>query len=112
MPLVRPGNMGSVIVSIVPGGSKQAMAKVAALLPSLTTAKKPVAVAVMGDEGPLPPDFVPSFRDQGVPVFRSPERALRAMARATAYGRQLGCLSKAKLGSGPTLRPTTRRTDG
>jgi len=41
---------------------------------------------VMGDEGPLPAEFVSSFRDSNVPVFRSPERALRAMAHATAHG--------------------------
>jgi len=29
---------------------------------------------------------VPSLRERGVPVFRSPERALRAMAHATRYG--------------------------
>src|SRR5215211_6149043 len=58
-------------------------------LPPRTATDKPVAVAVMGDEAPLPPDFAPTFRDQGIPVFRSPERALRAMAHATAYGRRL-----------------------
>ncbi|MFL4998931.1 MAG: acetate--CoA ligase family protein, partial [Xanthobacteraceae bacterium] len=87
--LLKDPHIGSAIVSIVPGGPAQAMAKVAALLPPLTATDKPVAVAVMGDEAPLPPDFVPSFRDQGIPVFRSPERALRAMAHATAYGRRL-----------------------
>jgi len=85
--LADPG-MGSLVVSIVPGGSRQAMAKVAALLPPLAGASKPVAVAVMGDEGPLPDDFIPAFRTRGVPVLRSPERALRAMAHATAYGRR------------------------
>jgi hypothetical protein len=34
----------------------------------------------------LPAEFMPSFRDKGIPVFRAPERALRAMAHATAYG--------------------------
>jgi acyl-CoA synthetase (NDP forming) len=87
--LLADPNIGSAIVSIVPGGPQQAMAKVAALLPPLTATAKPVAVAVMGDEAPLPPDFVPSFRKQGIPVFRSPERALRAMAHATEYGRNL-----------------------
>jgi acetate---CoA ligase (ADP-forming) len=86
--LADPG-MGSVIVSIVPGGTAQAMAKVEALLSPLASATKPVAVAVMGDEGPLPAEFAPAFRHKGVPVFRSPERALRAMAHATTYGRQL-----------------------
>ena len=87
--------MGSVVVSIVPGGAHQAMAKVAALLPPLAAAKKPVAVAVMGDEAPLPENFVASFRQNGVPVFRSPERALRAMAHATAYGRQRASAARA-----------------
>ncbi len=86
--LADPG-MGSLLVSIVPGGPSQAVAKVAALMPPLAATDKPVAVAVMGDEGPLPKDFVPAFRANGVPVFRSPERALRALAHATAYGRQL-----------------------
>jgi acyl-CoA synthetase (NDP forming) len=62
------------------------MAKVDALLPPLAAGKKPVAVATMGDEAPLPEAFAPSFRDRGIPVFRSPERALRAMAHATWYG--------------------------
>jgi acetate---CoA ligase (ADP-forming) len=87
--LLADASVGSAIVSIVPGGPAQAMAKVAALLPPLTATDKPVAVAVMGDEAPLPGDFVPSFRDRGIPVFRSPERALRAMAHATEYGRRL-----------------------
>ncbi len=80
--------IGSLIVSIVPGGPRQAMDKVEALLPPLTTTGKPVCVAVMGDEVVLPENFVPSFRDRGIPFLRSPERALRAMAHATAYGRR------------------------
>src|SRR5262249_4782050 len=94
--LLADPHMGSVVVSIVPGGSQQAMAKVAALLPPLAGAEKPVAVAVMGDQAPLPEKFLSSFRDQGVPVFRSPERPLRAMAHATAYGRQRAGATLAK----------------
>jgi acetate---CoA ligase (ADP-forming) len=48
-----------------------------------------VAVAVMGDEVALPDKFIPSIRHNGIPFFRSPERAIRAMAHATAYGRRL-----------------------
>jgi acyl-CoA synthetase (NDP forming) len=79
--------IGSLIVSIVPGGPKQAMAKVDALLPPMSASDKPSAIVVMGDEQPLPAEFFPAFRDKGIPGFRSPERALRAMALATAYGR-------------------------
>lgn len=87
--LLADDGIGSLIVSIVPGGPKQAMAKVDALLPSLTATTKPVVVAVMGDEAPLPAEFAPALRDKGVPCFRSPERVLRAMAHATAYGGRL-----------------------
>jgi acyl-CoA synthetase (NDP forming) len=75
---------------MIPGGPAAAMAKVAALLPPLAAGGKPAAIAVMSDEAPLPADFFPAFRNQGIPVFRSPERALRAMAHATWYGRALG----------------------
>jgi acetate---CoA ligase (ADP-forming) len=81
--------IGSLIVSIVPGGPTQAMEKTKALLPPLAASAKPVAVAVMGDEVPLPAEFIAAFRSNGIPFFRSPERALRAMAHATAYGRKL-----------------------
>jgi acyl-CoA synthetase (NDP forming) len=46
-------------------------------------------VAALGDESPLPAEFSTTFRDSGVPVFRSAERAMRALALATAYGRAL-----------------------
>ena len=35
---------------------------------------------------PVPPEFIAAFREKGIPVLRSPERALRALAHATAYG--------------------------
>jgi acyl-CoA synthetase (NDP forming) len=79
--------IGSLIVSIVPGGPKQAMAKVDALLPPMAASDKPSAIVVMGDDQPLPAEFFPAFRARNIPGFRSPERALRAMALATAYGR-------------------------
>lgn len=87
--LLADANVGSLIVSVVPGSAQQAMAKVEALLPPLAATTKATAVAVMSDEGPLPDAFVSSFRNKGVPVFRSPERALRAMAQAARYGRLL-----------------------
>src|SRR5215207_4369426 len=73
----------------------------------LIATTKPVAVAVMGDEAPLPPDFAPTFRDQGIPVFRSPERALRAMAHATAYGRRLAARADGDVAA-PSSSPRRR----
>jgi len=68
---------------------RDAMDKVEALLPTILAAGKPTVIAVLGDESPVPPEFIAAFRDQGIPVLRSPERALRALAHATAYGRRL-----------------------
>jgi acyl-CoA synthetase (NDP forming) len=87
--LLAEPSVGSLIVSVVPGAPAQAMAKLQSLAPILDAPPKPVAVAILGDGMPLAGEFVAGFRDRGVPFFRSPERALRAMARATAYGKAL-----------------------
>ena len=47
---------------------------------------KPVVITVLGDDGPISEDFVKEVRAAGIPFFRSPERALRALAKATRYG--------------------------
>jgi acyl-CoA synthetase (NDP forming) len=46
-------------------------------------------IAALGDDFPIPPEFIAAFRGKGIPVLRSPERALRALAHATAYGKTL-----------------------
>ena len=81
--------IGSLCVAMVPGTTKSALEKADALLPSIARGGKPALIAALGDEHPIPPEFMTAFRDKGVPVYRSPERALRALAHATAYGRRL-----------------------
>ena len=46
-------------------------------------------IAIIGDEAPVPPEFTAEFREKGIAVLRSPERALRALAHVTAYGKAL-----------------------
>jgi acetate---CoA ligase (ADP-forming) len=79
--------MGSLVVSIVAGAPRYAMDKANAIVAGIADLGKPVAVATMGDDTPLPAEFPKSLRDRGLAFFRSPDRALRAMARATRYGR-------------------------
>ena len=81
--------IGSLCVPMVAGAPKNAMDKVDALLPAIEAGGKPAVIAVLGDEHPVPAEFVAAFRDRGIPVLRSPERALRALAHATDYGRTL-----------------------
>jgi acyl-CoA synthetase (NDP forming) len=87
--LLDDPNVGSLCVPIVPGSVKLAMDKVEALLPTIVKSRKPTVIAALGDEFPIPPDFIAAFRQQGIQVLRSPERALRALAHATAYGLRL-----------------------
>lgn len=81
-------NIGSVVAAIVLGSRQQAVDKVRAAHGVMCDAAKPVAFGAIGGEA-APPEFFAVFDDHKVPVFRSPERALRAMARITAYGRAL-----------------------
>jgi acyl-CoA synthetase (NDP forming) len=78
--------MGSLVISIVAGAPRLAMDKANAILSGIADVEKPIAVATMGDETELPAEFSASLRDKGLAFFRSPDRALRAMARATWYG--------------------------
>jgi acetate---CoA ligase (ADP-forming) len=78
--------MGSLVISIVAGAPRFAMDKANAILSGIANLEKPIAVATMGDETELPAEFSASLRDKGLAFFRSPDRALRAMARATWYG--------------------------
>ena len=86
--LADPG-IGSLCLPMVAGTLQYAMAKVDALLPAIREGGKPVVVALLGDEFPVPPEFMAAFRAEGIPVLRSPERALRALAHAIAYGQAL-----------------------
>jgi acyl-CoA synthetase (NDP forming) len=42
---------------------------------------KPVIFAMLGDDADVPADIISGFRQLDIPFFRSPERALRALAR-------------------------------
>ena len=81
--------IGSVVVATVLGTPAQALDKANAALPVLDAATKPVAFAAIGGDAALPPEFVVRIDAGNTPFFRSPERALRAMAHVTRHGRAL-----------------------
>lgn len=101
--LADPG-IGSLAMLAMPGAPKQAMDKVHAVLPAIVKSGKPAVVAALGDEAPIPTEFPTMFRERGVPVFRSVERAMRALALATAYGQAAEVATDAApSGSAPPL---------
>lgn len=80
--------VGSLLVAVLPASPEVGLAKVRALLPALTAASKPVAVVVMGDEVPVADELVTELRAARVPLFRSPERALRALDQAARWAQR------------------------
>src|SRR5882672_10210569 len=87
-PLFADTAFGSVFVApIVSANSAFTAAKIAAILKAVVGAGKPVILGLLGDEVALPPGTVEMVRAAGIPLFRSPERGLRALARVTAHAR-------------------------
>jgi acyl-CoA synthetase (NDP forming) len=89
-PLLADDRYGSLVLgAIVSSASDYALVKGRASLKPLLGAKKPVIYAMLGDEAEVPEKLIPEARAGNVPFFRSPERAFRALAKVTAYGRAL-----------------------
>ena len=87
-PLFADTAFGSVFVApIVSANSAFTAAKIAAILKAVVGAGKPVILGLLGDEVALPPGTVEMVRAAGIPLFRSPERGLRALAHVTAHAR-------------------------
>jgi acetate---CoA ligase (ADP-forming) len=86
--------IGSLIVSVIGGAPRQQMDKARSLIPVLKDSTKPASLVYMGDESPLDPECAAFIRQSGVPFLRSPDRALRAMARVAAFGRALAAPRK------------------
>ncbi len=83
-----PG-IGFVLVAAMGGGFAQQMSKWNAVKPMLTGGAKPAALCFLGDDYPLNNAVVHDVRAAGVPFFRSPERALRAVGRVAAWSARL-----------------------
>lgn len=89
-PLLADDTYGSlVLTAIVSSASEFALTKGRASLKPMLGATKPVIFAMLGDEAEVPPQLIVEARAGNVPFFRSPERAFRALARITEYGRAL-----------------------
>jgi acetate---CoA ligase (ADP-forming) len=84
--LLGDGSIDALLVAAMGGAPKQVLAKWQSLKPVVTASEKPVAIAFLGDELPMPDDFLAEIRTAGVPFFRSPERAMRAFAGIARLG--------------------------
>ncbi len=80
---------GCMIVSQMGGSAMNQSDKAEFMVPAVARSRKPAALVIMGDGGPLQAVLTQAAVESGVPFFRSPDRALRAMALVRGYGRAL-----------------------
>jgi acyl-CoA synthetase (NDP forming) len=71
---------------------------------------KPTIFTMLGDDSEVTPEIIKGFRELDIPFFRSPERALRALARVMEFAgrtRQPRRCAAAAPGGGTRLSPGT-----
>lgn len=91
MPLLADDVVGSAVFGVILGTLEVSAHRGRRVLASIpANSEKPVIFTVLGDDGPISEDFVSEVRAAGIPFFRSPERALRALAKVTRYGKLQG----------------------
>jgi acetate---CoA ligase (ADP-forming) len=83
-----PG-VSSLILSLFPGRPPQQVEKAEQLLPVVHASRKPTAFVMLGDPLPLDAGFMGLARAEGAALFRSTERAVRAMAAVNAVASSL-----------------------
>ena len=102
--MLKEPDVGMVLQSHAGGSPKMQVAKSDAILPVFATSEKPVILNIIGDDYPLDEKFMADVRAAGIPFFRSPERALRAMAAVAAYADALAEVAEAKPAAAPTAK--------
>lgn len=86
--LADPG-VGSAVLAIPVGPEVAQRDKAAHIVPALAAAAKPSVLVLTGDTGPIQPFFSEAIRAAGVPLFRSADRAMRALRRVAEHGQAL-----------------------
>lgn len=81
--------IGSVVLCIPVGPVMAQRDKAEHIVPAIARLTKPAVLVLTGDNGPVEPFFVEAIRASGVPMFRSADRALRALARVAMFGESL-----------------------
>lgn len=81
--------VSGVLLPMASGAPPQQRSKSDAVIPVALASSKPVVMALTGDEAPLDPEFLAVMRESETPLFRSPERAMRAFAAVNRYAAAL-----------------------
>jgi acetate---CoA ligase (ADP-forming) len=88
-PLIDDPAIGSLVVAMVGGAGPIPVENARHAIAPIVASGKPAIYAIFGAGSTLPPELEPMLRAANIPFLRSPEAAVRAMARVTAYGAAL-----------------------
>jgi acyl-CoA synthetase (NDP forming) len=96
--LARDDRYGSVVLGMILSSPAMAARKTEPVLKAIRSMERrpPMVYAMLGDEAPVPENYVGQFRDLGIPFVRSPDRAIRALACVTRMGEWLASRSARK----------------
>ena len=78
--------IGNIVLAIPVGPVVAQKDKAEHIIPTIAKATKPAVLVLTGDSSPVEPFFTEAIQASGVPLFRSADRALRALRRVAAYG--------------------------
>jgi acyl-CoA synthetase (NDP forming) len=84
--LLKDPVIGGVAISIPAGAPVNANGYLKHIIAAKQTSDKPLALAMLGDSSPLPPEFIRTARENKIVLSRSSDRTLRAMAHMIARG--------------------------
>ncbi|NML44739.1 acetate--CoA ligase family protein [Ramlibacter sp. G-1-2-2] len=101
--LVADRNIGNVVLAIPVGPSVAQQDKAAHIVPALARASKPAVLVLTGDDSPIEPFFHDAIQASGVALFRSADRALRALRQVGAYAEALQRAERASTAAHPAL---------
>ena len=83
-----PG-IGNIVLAIPVGPTMAQRDKADHIVPAIARATKPAVLVLTGDDSPIEPFFTEAIHASGVPLFRSADRAMRALQRVASYGEAL-----------------------
>ena len=98
--LIDDPGVNALILSLFTGRPQQQVEKAEQLLPVIRSSQKPVAFVMLSDPMVLDARFTAMVRQEGAALFRSTERAVRAMAAVDAVARRLARRTPVTSGKG------------
>jgi acyl-CoA synthetase (NDP forming) len=108
--LLKDPGIGAVAISIPAGAPRYANAYMKNIIAAKAVSEKPMALAMLGDGSPLPPEFIEAARENKIVLSRSSDRTLRALGAIVKWANrappgQAGTITEVgtfpPLGAGP-----------